>query len=110
MRPTLRETRFPPPTTYTQPRTSILNFSEYKGWLDGPRPKPYVASKAPRSAQGTLPSVSLAVACDRRQGRENWPHPGVPGKEALAASRGISVPKSPPPAASHWRLRPRQDR
>src|SRR5260370_22248623 len=86
-RPTLRETRFPRLTTYTQPRTSILNFSEYKGWLDGPRPKPYVVSKEQRSAQDTLPSGSLAVACDRRQGTENWPHLGVLEKEAFAASR-----------------------
>src|SRR5258707_1047220 len=110
MWPTLGETRFQPVTNYTPLCTSILNFSAYIGWLDGTRPEPYVELKGPHSARDTLPSGFLAAACDRRQGRENWLHPGVPAKEAFAASPGIPVPGLPPPSASRWRLRPRQYR
>src|SRR6266487_1311332 len=76
--------------------------------MDGSLPEPYVELKGLHSARETLPSGSLAAACDRRQGRENWLHPGVPAKEAFAASPGLPVPSLPPPSASaHCRLSPR---
>src|SRR5258708_10473272 len=106
MRPPIGEPRFPPVTTPSHLRTSNLNFLEYKAWMDGPLPEPFAASKAQRSAQDMLPSGFLAAACDRPQGKENWLHPGVPAKEAFAASPGLPVPSLPPLSAFHRRPPP----
>src|SRR6266436_3015344 len=109
-RPELREARFPPLTTYSQLRTANLNFGAYKAWPGCLRREPYVVWRVLCSRVDRRWSGCLAVACDRRQRRENWPNLGAPAKEAFAASRGLPAPTLPPPAVCHCHRGPRQDR